>query len=178
LWLHAHNAHPHAAKVSTDYITRHEMKRPGHPPDSPDMAPSDFFLFGSAKRKLTGYRAESESELLVRIGVISAEMPWDVLNAVFSSGWTDCTKVCGPMEITLGELKNIKAENRFYWGHSSLLHLVWELGCSNSGLSFPFSAVKNNREGVRCRDIIGRWLELGAEVDTFLHARVIPLDQV
>jgi hypothetical protein len=30
-----------------------------------------------------GYRAESESELLVRIRVIVAEIPRDVLNAVF-----------------------------------------------------------------------------------------------
>jgi hypothetical protein len=82
LWLHADNARPHTAKVSTDSITRNEMKRAPDPSYSPDLAPSDFSLFGQVKRKLMGYRAESESELLVGIGVTLAEMPPDVLNAV------------------------------------------------------------------------------------------------
>jgi hypothetical protein len=46
LWLHAENARLQTAKVSTDDITRNEMKRAPHPPSSPDLAPSDFFLFG------------------------------------------------------------------------------------------------------------------------------------
>jgi hypothetical protein len=47
------------------------------------LASSDFFLFGSVKGKLTGYRAETPSELLVHIRVILAEIPREILNAVF-----------------------------------------------------------------------------------------------
>jgi histone-lysine N-methyltransferase SETMAR len=83
LWLHPDDARPQTAKVSTDYITRNGMKPPRHPPYSPDLAPSDFFRFGYVKRKLMGYRAGSESERLVCIGVILAEIPREVLNAVF-----------------------------------------------------------------------------------------------
>jgi hypothetical protein len=83
LWLDADNARPHTATVSTNDITDNEIKRAPHPPYSPDLAPSDFFLFGYMKKKLMGYRAESESELLVGIRVILAEIPRDVLNAVF-----------------------------------------------------------------------------------------------
>jgi hypothetical protein len=79
--------------VSTDYVTRNEMKRTPHPPYSPDLAPLDFFLFGYVKRKLMGYRAESESELLVRIRVILAEIPREVLNAVFLE-WMDRLRKC------------------------------------------------------------------------------------
>jgi hypothetical protein len=43
------------------------MKQAHYPPYSPDLAPSDFFLFGYVKRKLTGYHAESPSELLIQI---------------------------------------------------------------------------------------------------------------
>jgi hypothetical protein len=92
-------------KASTDYITRHAMKRAPHPPDSPDLAPSDFFLFGCVGRKLMGYRAKSESELLVRIGVILAEIPRDVLNAVFFEWMDQLQNACRPMETTPGELK-------------------------------------------------------------------------
>jgi hypothetical protein len=49
------------------------------------LAPSDFsfFLFGYVKGKLMGYRAETPSELLVRIRVILAEILRQTLNAVF-----------------------------------------------------------------------------------------------
>jgi hypothetical protein len=93
LWLHADNARPHAAQVSTDSVTRNGMKRTPPCPYSPDLAPSDCFLFGYMKRKLMGYRAESESELLIRIGVIFAEIQRDVLNAVFLE-WVDRLQKC------------------------------------------------------------------------------------
>jgi histone-lysine N-methyltransferase SETMAR len=93
LWFHADNAPPNTAKVSTDYITRNEIERPPPPPYSPDLAPADIDHIGYVKRKLIGYRAESESELLVRIGVILAEIPPDVLNAVFLE-WIDRLQKC------------------------------------------------------------------------------------
>jgi hypothetical protein len=74
--------------VSPDDNTRNETKDPPHPPYSRDPAPSDFFLLGYVKRKLMGFRAESESELLVRIRVILGEIRRDVLNALFFE-WMD-----------------------------------------------------------------------------------------
>jgi hypothetical protein len=59
------------------------MKQAPDSPYSPDLAPSDFFLFGYAEGKLMGYRAETPSELLVRIRVILAEIPRKTLNTVF-----------------------------------------------------------------------------------------------
>jgi hypothetical protein len=59
------------------------MKQAPHSPYSPDLAHSDFFLFGYVKGKLMGYRAEIRSELLVRIRVILAEIPRETLNAAF-----------------------------------------------------------------------------------------------
>jgi hypothetical protein len=59
------------------------MKQAPHPPCSQDLSPSDFFLFGSVKRKLMECRAETPSELLARIRVILAEIPRETLNAIF-----------------------------------------------------------------------------------------------
>jgi hypothetical protein len=59
VWVHAGNARPHSAEVSTDFIALNRMKQARPPPDSPDLVPSDFFLFGYVKRKLMGYHAES-----------------------------------------------------------------------------------------------------------------------
>jgi histone-lysine N-methyltransferase SETMAR len=70
-------------KITRDYIGLNRMKQAPHPPNSPDLAPSDFFLFGHVKGKLIGYRAEAPSEFLVRIRVILVEIPRETLNAVF-----------------------------------------------------------------------------------------------
>jgi hypothetical protein len=47
------------------------------------LFPFSFFLSGYVKGKLMEYRAETPSELLVRIRVILAEIPRETLNAVF-----------------------------------------------------------------------------------------------
>jgi hypothetical protein len=69
--------------MSSDYIGLNRMKQALHPSYSPDLAPSDFFLFGYVKGKLMGCRAETPSELLIRIRVFLAEIPRETLNAVF-----------------------------------------------------------------------------------------------
>jgi hypothetical protein len=56
LWVHSDNARPHTAKMSRDYIGLNRMKQASHRPYSPDLAPSDFFLFGYVKGKLMGSR--------------------------------------------------------------------------------------------------------------------------
>jgi hypothetical protein len=69
------------------------MKQAPHPLYSPDLAPSDFFLFGHVKGKLIGYHVETPSELLVRIRVILAEIPRETLNAVFLE-WMERLQKC------------------------------------------------------------------------------------
>jgi hypothetical protein len=34
----------HTSKMSIDFLTLSEMKKPPHPPNSPNLAPSDLFL--------------------------------------------------------------------------------------------------------------------------------------
>jgi hypothetical protein len=62
-------------------------------PYSPDWAPSGFSLFGYVKVKLMGYRAETPSELLVRIQIILAKIPRETLNAVFLE-WMERLQKC------------------------------------------------------------------------------------
>jgi hypothetical protein len=93
LWVHSDNARPHTAKMSSDYIGLNRMKQTHHSPYSPDLVPSDFFFFGYFKEKLMGYRAETPSELLVRVLVILAEIPRETLNAVFLE-WMERLQKC------------------------------------------------------------------------------------
>jgi hypothetical protein len=57
------------------------------------LAPSGVFLFGYVKGKLMGYRAETPSELLIRIRVILAEISRETLNAVFLE-WMERLQKC------------------------------------------------------------------------------------
>jgi hypothetical protein len=52
--VHADNARHHTAKLSMDFMDANRMTRVLHPPCSPDLTPSDFFLFGNVKRQLSG----------------------------------------------------------------------------------------------------------------------------
>jgi hypothetical protein len=49
LFVHADNARPHSAKLSTQYFNENRMKSAPYPPYSPDFAPSDFYLFRISK---------------------------------------------------------------------------------------------------------------------------------
>jgi histone-lysine N-methyltransferase SETMAR len=63
LLLHFDNASPHKAKVTQEAIERLGFEVIEHPPYSPDLAPADFFLFSTLKRKLRGCRFHSATEV-------------------------------------------------------------------------------------------------------------------
>ena len=65
--LHYDNARPHTARKVTRFLEENHMKKAPHPPYSPDIAQSDFFLFGYLKGKLQGEYFDSVHELLERV---------------------------------------------------------------------------------------------------------------
>ena len=67
MWLHLDNCKVHNSKLSSEKIEEYGFKRAPHPPYSPDIAPSDSFLFGYAKTKLRGHYFESIDELIEAI---------------------------------------------------------------------------------------------------------------
>jgi hypothetical protein len=58
LLVYADNARPHTAKLSTQYLNKNRMKSAPHPPYSPDLALSGFYLFEYVKRCLAGLSFE------------------------------------------------------------------------------------------------------------------------
>ena len=62
LFLHD-NARVHTAKLSIDKIRELKWQLLPHPAYSPDLAPSDFHLFGPLKDPLRGTKYETENEL-------------------------------------------------------------------------------------------------------------------
>ncbi|GFO37796.1 histone-lysine N-methyltransferase SETMAR [Plakobranchus ocellatus] len=59
-----HNATPHTAKRTKEWLERYRWDIITHPAHSPDLAPSGFHLFGPLKR---GKKFEDEDELIGEI---------------------------------------------------------------------------------------------------------------
>jgi histone-lysine N-methyltransferase SETMAR len=64
LIVHADNARPHKASMSQQFMARKAMVIAGHPPYSPDLAPSDFYLLGHVEGLLKGWSFEAGERLL------------------------------------------------------------------------------------------------------------------
>jgi hypothetical protein len=63
LLVHADNARPHTAKLSTQCFNENRTKSAPHPTYSPDLALSDFYLFGYVKRYLAALSFEDADQL-------------------------------------------------------------------------------------------------------------------
>jgi [histone H3]-lysine36 N-dimethyltransferase SETMAR len=61
--IHHDNARPHTAHLTQTRIAEYGWTIMPHPPYSPDLAPSDFFLFGHLKRQLRGKKFETSTEV-------------------------------------------------------------------------------------------------------------------
>jgi hypothetical protein len=47
--VHFHNATPHTTRETLGFLRYHRMKTVSQPAFPPDLAPSDFYLFGKSK---------------------------------------------------------------------------------------------------------------------------------
>jgi histone-lysine N-methyltransferase SETMAR len=64
LQLHLDDCRVHFSKLTEQFFTENHIRRVPHPRYSPDLAPSDFWLFGHRKTSLVG-RAFNEPEQLL-----------------------------------------------------------------------------------------------------------------
>ena len=53
-FMHWENAPVHTAKSVRDFLNKNNIQLLDHPPNSPDLAPADLFLFSKLKRELAG----------------------------------------------------------------------------------------------------------------------------
>lgn len=86
--LHMDNARPHTAKCVKDFCERNGINILPHPAYSPDIAPSDFYLFGDIKLRLKGVSCESGEEVLEKVEKICKAIPQKILQNVFNEWLT------------------------------------------------------------------------------------------
>ena len=91
--LQQDNARVHTCKIAMDAVERNGYKLIPHPTYSPDLAPSDYFLFPDLKKDICGHHFWSNEE------VVAAVEEWvsDKDPGFFSSGlmalehrWSKC----------------------------------------------------------------------------------------
>jgi hypothetical protein len=85
LYIHLDNACPQNARRSTESLLVKNIQRISHPDYSPDLAPSDFFLFGCIKQKLTENNIPDRQSLKNAIAQIFDETKQETLRAVFET---------------------------------------------------------------------------------------------
>ena len=62
--LQQDNARVHTCKVAMDAVERNGYELIPHPAYSPDLAPSDFFLFPNWKKDIRGLHFQSDEEVV------------------------------------------------------------------------------------------------------------------
>jgi transposase len=83
LVIHADNARSHIAQKCRTFCEENGLQLVPHPPCSPDLAPSDFFLFGYVKERLKGMVFPLYEELMDAISEVVTGIESETLNAVF-----------------------------------------------------------------------------------------------
>ena len=93
IWLHLDNCRVHNSKVTMSKTEEYGFKRAPHPEYSPDIAPSDFFLFGYVKEKLKNHAFDTLEDLKESIIEILSQISRDMRKSVFEEWIKRCTKV-------------------------------------------------------------------------------------
>jgi histone-lysine N-methyltransferase SETMAR len=70
LSMHAGHARPRINKITSQFMEQNSMQRASHPTYSPDLAPSDFYLFHSVKQLLSGCQFADQDSLLQAVSNI------------------------------------------------------------------------------------------------------------
>jgi len=66
-------------------LESHNIEKTPHPPFSPEIAPSDFYLFGYLKQTMAGQQYENPDQLYLAVDEILSEIPKDTLIGVFQT---------------------------------------------------------------------------------------------
>jgi hypothetical protein len=75
LGVHVDNAAPHNARMTRNFFEHTPLNRSPDPPYSPEISPSDFYVFGKIKPQLIGHEIPDEINLCEAVS--------EILNAIF-----------------------------------------------------------------------------------------------
>jgi hypothetical protein len=85
IMVHPDNTRPHNSRQSGAAFTATRASRIPAPAYSPDLLPSDFFLFGMLKERMSRTSYSSPDELISAISELIASLPKDQLVSVYKN---------------------------------------------------------------------------------------------
>ena len=100
--LHHDNATPHTATITLASLGENHMDMVPHPPYSPDLAPSDYFLFPEIKSHLRGIAYRNIDQVQAAANEVMRKIPVEKFEAALKDlpvRWAKC--VSRLVEITL-----------------------------------------------------------------------------
>jgi histone-lysine N-methyltransferase SETMAR len=83
--LHHDNFRTHTTQATKERIQELQCELLEHPPYSPDLAPSDFHLFGTLKNHLGGKRFADDDDVEMEVGKWVREQSKDFYAVVFNA---------------------------------------------------------------------------------------------
>jgi hypothetical protein len=86
--VHVDHAPVHNSRMTRNFVEHHPLKRLLHPPYSPEISPSDFYLFGKVKGAASGQGIPDEINLLDAVTEILNGISIDELQRV-SRSWIE-----------------------------------------------------------------------------------------
>jgi histone-lysine N-methyltransferase SETMAR len=109
LLVHVDNARPRIATVTLQFIQLNSMRRVPYPQYSPDLAPSDFYLFCYIKQLPSGCEFADRNSLLQRVRDILGDIEKVTLEGVFRN-WMQRLHQCSAMGREYVEERNFLPE--------------------------------------------------------------------
>lgn len=85
--FHHDNARPHTSRLTTAFLESQQFSVVPHPPNSPDLAPADFFAFPYLKKQLEKKSFETVQGLSKAVAEILRGIPQERYEKVFMVDW-------------------------------------------------------------------------------------------
>jgi histone-lysine N-methyltransferase SETMAR len=105
LIIHVNNARGHTARECRALFIENRLWLAVHPPYSPDLAPSAFFLFGHVKHRLEEMAFPSHEASFAPLYEMVAAVPTKPRKAFLTTGWRDSNEFLRTMVTPLHKLK-------------------------------------------------------------------------
>jgi hypothetical protein len=83
LVVHVDNCSVHRSRITELFMESHDMISMPHPPYSPDLAPSDFYLFGAVKQQLEHITVTDDDQFFEELHSILESISREELRRVF-----------------------------------------------------------------------------------------------
>jgi hypothetical protein len=85
LMIDLDNCSVHTNRASTEWLDEYDMCPMPRPPDSPDLVPSDLYLFPTMKENLERTQMADEEQFFESLRAISSGIDQEELNSVFQA---------------------------------------------------------------------------------------------